>query len=314
MNTPSHGHGAPVTGGQPWLTPRRREDLLGYALLAPILLVLGLLIFVPLAIVFWDSLHNKTFTGTQYDFVGLDNYTELLLSPDLFPMFVRTAVWTAVSVAGQVLVGLGLALLLNRAIRGRALFRGLFLLPWVIPVVVIALIWKWMLNDLYGVVNFVLGQFNPDWFGLAWYSDELLVLPTLIAINIWRGAPFIMVILLAGLQSVPGDLIEASSIDGANRRQQFRHITLPHLRAILVVVSLVFILFNFNNFDLVWLSTKGGPLDRSMILSVQTYELAFASLQISRASALAVIMLAVVAVMAVVYLRVTQRREDRERL
>jgi multiple sugar transport system permease protein len=307
-------HRRPGASRQSWLTPRRREDLLGYALLAPILVVLGLLIFVPLAIVLWDSLHNKTFTGSQYDFVGLDNYAALVSSPDLWPMFARTALWTVVSVAGQVLLGLGLALLLNGAFRGRALFRGLFLLPWVLPVVVIALIWKWMLNDLYGVVNFVLGQFNPSWFGLAWYSDEMLVLPTLIFINIWRGAPFIMVILLAGLQSVPSDLIEASAIDGAGRRQQFRYITLPHLRAILVVVSLVFVLFNFNNFDLIWLSTKGGPIDRSMILPVQTYEIAFASLQISRASALAVIMLIAVAVMSLFYLRVTQRREDRERL
>jgi multiple sugar transport system permease protein len=283
-------------------------------LLAPILAVLCLLVFVPLAIVVWDSLHNKTFAGTQYDFVGLDNYTELLGLPPFWSMLARTAVWTVVSVAGQILVGLGLALLLNRAFRGRAFFRGLFLLPWVLPVVVIALIWKWMLNDLYGVVNDVLGRLNGDWYGLAWFSDDMLVLPTLVAINIWRGAPFVMVILLAGLQSVPKELTEAAAIDGASTRQQFRYITLPHLRAILVVVSLVFVLFNFNNFDLIWLSTKGGPLDWSMTLPVRTYEMAFATLEISRASALAVIMMILVAVMALVYLRLVQRREDRDRM
>ena len=150
----------------------------------------------------------------------------------------RSLIWTLFSVVLQVNVGLVMALFLNQVFLGRAFFRGLFLLPWVIPVVVVAVIWKWILNDLYGVASDVLTYVFPPWAHLAWFSDPMLALPTLIAINVWRGSPFTMVILLAGLQTVPRDQLEAARIDGANNIQQFRHVTIPHLRKILLIVML----------------------------------------------------------------------------
>jgi multiple sugar transport system permease protein len=279
-----------------------KENTLGYLLITPTLGVLALLIFIPLLSVAWDSLHNKTFLSTSYRFIGLDNYRALFASPGIWAIVLRSLLWTVLSVVLQVIVGLVMALFLNRVFIGRAFFRGLFLLPWVIPVVVVAVIWKWILNDLYGVAGDVLIHLFPPWAHLAWFSDPMLALPVLIAINIWRGSPFTMVILLAGLQTVPRDQLEAARIDGANHVQQFLHVTLPHLRKILLIVMLVFALFNFNNFDLIYLTTQGGPLDRTMTLPVKTYEVAFKGLEVGASSALAMMMLCLLVILSILYL------------
>lgn len=287
-----------------------REDLLGYLLILPMLSVLALLIFVPLLFVIWDSLHDKTFLSNSYRFIGLANYQTLFTSAEFWVIVVRSLIWTLSSVVLQMAAGLVMALFLNQAILGRAFFRGLFLLPWVIPVVVVSVIWKWILNDLYGVAGYILAFVYPPWGHLAWFSDPALSFSTLIAINVWRGAPFAMVILLAGLQTVPQDQLEAARIDGAGYIQQFLHVTVPHLRRILLIVALVFALFNFNNFDLIYLTTQGGPLDRTMTLPVKTYEVAFKGLQVGESSALAVIMLTLLALISIVYLNYVRVTSD----
>jgi multiple sugar transport system permease protein len=291
-------------------TVRVREDILGYLLILPMVSVLALLIFLPLVSVVWDSLHNKTFLSNTYKFIGLDNYDALFKSAGFWAIVTRSVVWTLTSVVFQIIAGLVMALFLNQAIIGRAFFRGLFLLPWVIPVVVVSVIWKWMLNDLYGVAGYLLAYIYPPWARLAWFSDPALALPVLIGINVWRGAPFAMVILLAGLQTVPRDQLEAARIDGANRAQQFFHVTIPHLRRILLIVALVFGLFNFNNFDLIYLTTEGGPLDRTMTLPVEAYEVAFKGLQVGMSSALAVIMLVLLAIVSTIYLNYVRITSD----
>lgn len=280
-----------------------REHLLGYALMLPLVIILSGLIFFPLVLVARNSLQDKQLGSTIAPYVGLGNYRDLLSSDRFWTATGHTFMWTVVSVVLQMVVGFLLALLLNQRLYGRALFRGLFLLPWVIPGVVVALVWKWMLNDLYGIVNDKLGQINADWYGLAWFSDEKLAMPTVIGINVWRGAPFVMVILLAGLQTVSRELKEAASIDGANRVQQFWHVTVPHMQKILIIVTLVFTLFNFNNFDLIYLMTQGGPADRTMTLPVLTYELGFRGMDVGMSSTVAIVMLLTLAVLTTLYLR-----------
>lgn len=279
----------------------RRDLLVSIALLLPAASVIVLLIGVPLATVVADSFTDRSFTRPTAQFVGLDNYSELLGGPDFWQTLGRSLVWTGASVVLQIAIGLLFALLLNRRFRGRGLLRGLFLLPWVTPVVVVALIWKWMLNDLYGVINGLLGSIDPAWGDLAWFSDRSLVLATVIGVNVWRGVPFTMIILLAGLQSVPKELVEAASVDGAGRIRTFVNVTLPHLRGIILTVAMIFTMFNFNNFDLVYLATRGGPADRTMILPVKTYEVAFNGLQIGEAGAWAVLTLITIALIAGIY-------------
>lgn len=280
-----------------------REHLLGYLLMLPLAIVLAILIFYPMVLVVRNSLQDRHFGSPTAPFAGFANYAELLGSGRFWTAAGHSVIWTIVSVCLQVIVGFMLALLLNQRLYGKAFFRGLFLLPWVIPGVVVALIWKWMLNDLYGVVNNYLGKVDSAWYGLSWFSDQTLAMPTVIGINVWRGAPFVMVILLAGLQTVPRELKEAASIDGANRVQQFWHVTIPHMQKILLIVALVFMLFNFNNFDLIYLMTQGGPSDRTMTLPVLTYELGFRGMDIGTSSAVAVLMLVALAAVSLVYLK-----------
>lgn len=287
----------------------RRDALVSLLLLLPAGAVILLLMGVPLATVVADSFTDRTFTRPNADFVGLENYADVLGGDVFWQSLLRTLIWTGASVVLQIAIGLAFAMLLNQRFRGRGALRGLFLLPWVTPVVVVALIWKWMLNDLYGVINNLLGAIEPAWGNLAWFSDQSLALMTVIGVNVWRGVPFTMIILLAGLQSVPRELVEAAAVDGAGRVRTFMNVTLPHLRAILLTVALIFTMFNFNNFDLVYLGTRGGPADRTMILPVKTYDVAFNGLQIGEAGAWAVLMLMTIAVVAGIYFAYLRRVE-----
>lgn len=285
----------------------RRDTLISLAYLAPAIAVVVLLMVVPLMSVAKDSLTNRSFMGTETEFVGIANYTDLLTDSAFWMTLGRTLIWTFTSLAAQMIIGLGLALLLNQRIRGRGFLRALFLLPWVTPVVVVALIWKWMLNDLYGVINGLLGSINPEWSDLAWYSDSSLALMTVIGVNIWRGVPFTMIIFLAGLQSVDRGLLEAAAMDGAGHLRTFRAVTLPHLKGILLMVALIFTMFNFNNFDLIYLSTGGGPADRTMTLPVQTYETAFKGLQLGEAGTWAMLTLITILILSVMYFQYLRR-------
>jgi multiple sugar transport system permease protein len=314
---PPRGRGQQPRGQQPTApTVRRRrspaarrEQFTSIALLLPAAAVIVLLMGVPLVSVILDSFTDRSFLSPVADFIGLDNYIDVLSDSGFWGTFGRTLLWTALSVALQIVIGLAFAMLLNQRFRGRAILRGVFLLPWVTPVVVVALIWKWMLNDLYGVINGLLGQINPVWGDAAWFSDQSLALWTVIGVNVWRGVPFTMIIFLAGLQSVPRELIEAAAVDGAGRLRTFANVTLPHLRGILLTVALIFTMFNFNNFDLVYLATKGGPADRTMILPVKTYEVAFKGLQIGEAGAWAVLTLITIAILAALYFAYIRRSE-----
>lgn len=287
----------------------RREWLTSIALLLPAAAVVVLLMGVPLVAVILQSFTDQSFLSPVINFIGLDNYVTVLSDSDFWMTFARTLLWTFASVALQIVIGLAFALLLNQRFRGRGGLRGLFLLPWVTPVVVVALIWKWMLNDLYGVINGLLGALNPAWGHTAWFSDQSLALWTVVGVNVWRGVPFTMIIFLAGLQSVPQELLEAASVDGAGAMRRFGSVTLPHLRGILLTVALIFTMFNFNNFDLIFLATEGGPADRTMILPVKTYQVAFKGLQVGEAGAWAVLTLITIATLATIYFAYVRRSE-----
>lgn len=290
---------------------KHKETLYSLLLLAPAAAVIVLLMGVPLVSVLLDSFTDRSFISPVTEFVGLDNYVKLLTDASFWTIFGQTLVWTGFSVILQIAIGLAFAMLLNQRFRGRGFARGLFLLPWVTPVVVVALIWKWMLNDLYGVINNLLGTINPDWGDLAWFSDQSLALWTVIGVNIWRGVPFTMIIFLAGLQSVPRELVEAASVDGAGRLRTFANVTLPHLRGILLTVALIFTMFNFNNFDLIYLTTQGGPGELTTTLPVQTYLVAFKGLQLGDAAAWAILTLITIAILAVLYFAYIRRSEKK---
>lgn len=286
-----------------WYKVRRR--FVPFAYLSPTILLLTVLSLIPIAVVFYYSLMDNVIMNNDPVFVGIENYVTILSDSVFRKAFPNTLYLTGVSVIVHLILGLTFAILLNTKLVGpttRALFRVVYILPWVFTASIIAILWRLMLSPN-GVVNYLL-----IWAGLAsesieWLSSRQLALHAVTFINIWAGYPFYMVSLLAGLQGIPDDLYEAGTIDGANGRQLFRFITLPQLRPIIISLAMLDFIWTMQQFTLIWMTTGGGPIRATEMLSTFTYKLAFSSYQFSLASANAFIILVLSAAVAVFYVR-----------
>ena len=250
-----------------------RRDVAPYLYVGPALLATGVLVFVPFAVGVGLSFVSKD--GT---FIGLANYAEVIrtaLDPSSSTHFGRTlgmtVLWTALNVALHVALGLGLALVLNRKhLRGRKIYRLLLIVPWAVPSYITALTWKWLFNTQYGPINAMLaalGVAKIDWLGDSVVTNFVANLAT----NAWLGFPFMMVISLGALQSIPGELYEAAEIDGASHWQQFRHITAPLLRPALFPAIILGTIWTFNAFNVIYLVSGGGPEHKTDILITEAY-------------------------------------------
>ena len=256
------------------------ERRLGVILILPVLFyVMGMILF-PFFINIWLSFQKKNI-GMPAEFIGLGNYIYWLRNPDFFKVLKNTLVYTFVSIALKFVLGLGAALLLNRDFRGRNFFRGFLLIPWILPTVVTCFTWRWLYDDLVGVFNFFLVRINVG--PVPWLSSSSLALGSVIAVNVWRGFPFFGILLLAGLQSIPGQSYEAAKIDGANTFQCFLYVTLPALRSIAMIAILLSTIWTFNDFEIVYLLTRGGPGYHSMIMVPFVYEIGIRGQHIGQA-------------------------------
>ncbi len=214
---------------------------------------------------------------TKDKLIWFGNYYRLLFKDDLFWLaFKNSIVFTAASVFFEYLLGLGSALLLNsKYIRFKNLLRGIVLLPWVVPIAVNSLNWRWMLLPDYGFINQVLKTIGLGNFARGWLSDLKWVFPVVVLVNVWRSFPFYTVTILAGLTLIPRELYEAAHIDGANRWQVFRYITFPGIKGISLVIVVLHVVWTFANFDVIYLLTGGGPLHRTEVLPTYLYQQAF---------------------------------------
>lgn len=256
------------------------QQRLGVILILPVLFyVMGMILF-PFFINIWLSFQKKNI-GMPAEFIGLGNYLYWLRNPDFFKVLKNTLVYTSVSIALKFVLGLGGALLLNRDFRGRNFFRGFFLIPWILPTVVTCFTWRWLYDDLVGVFNFFLAPIKVG--PVPWLSSSSLVLGSVIAVNVWRGFPFFGILLLAGLQSIPAQSYEAAKIDGANTFQCFLYVTLPALRSIAMIAILLSTIWTFNDFEIVYLLTRGGPGYDSMIMVPFVYEIGIRGQHIGQA-------------------------------
>lgn len=270
---------------------KRDEVVLGYLFLLPALLVLVVMVGYPAVGGIWYSFHNKMIGFDNPRFVGLQHYSSLVQNPAVWKAVWRSLVFTVVSVGFKLPLGMGVALLLNQSFRGRGLARGLVLLPWSLPLVVSVLIWSWMYSDLFGVFNYLLMEVGLIRQPINFLGDPKLALPSVIAVNIWRGFPFFAINLLAGLQAIPDDLYEAARVDGATRWQLFRYITLPGLRAVIMIVSLLSFIWTMNDFTSIWVLTRGGPGTATEVFPIITYKIAFVGLELGKAAALPIMLL-----------------------
>jgi multiple sugar transport system permease protein len=276
-----------------------RQTRTGWLVSLPAVVVVTLLTLVPIVM----TLRRAVSAG------GLDAGRDLLDSPVLGQVLRNTAEWTVLSVAGALVVGYGAALLLqHRAVRAKGLVRSLLLVPWVAPQVVAATIWSWFLSRDFGLLNRFLETVGLIDEPLDWLSNTSLVLPTLAMVQVWATFPFVMLLVSAGLQAIPGELYEAARLDGAGPTQIFRHIVLPSLRDITFIVLLITIVWAFNAFAIIWLTTSGGPANASTILGVLLYR-AFQQGDMDRVAVVAMLQLVVSMVFAFLYVRRTRAEE-----
>lgn len=287
------------------MTRHRRRNLAWAALfLAPSAVPLLLFTLLPMAGSVWVSLHEWNLISPMR-WVGLDNYTGLLTDPTTRRVLGNTILYCAGYLPLVYVGGLALALALNRAMPGRAFFRAVYFLPVVTSWVVVALVWKWLLNPSSGLVNAVLGALGAPQPG--WWTDPAWALPSVILASAWKDLGFVMVILLAGLQAIPGDVLEAATVDGATGWQRFRRVTLPLLSPSTFFVVVISLINGFQVFDQVYVMTKGGPSGASQVVVGQIYDLTFRYGRAGEASALSWLLFLVILAMTALQIR-GQRR------
>jgi len=237
------------------------------------------------------------------------NYANLLKDPFFKTTFWNTAVFVFFSVASHMVLGLAVAMVLNSALPAKPLFRVIALLPWVVPDVVAGIIWKWMYDPVYGALNDLLLNIGLIENPVEWLSDPRLAMISVVLVNLWRGFPFVMLILLAGLQSIPKHLYEAAAIDGAPGIQQFIHITLPGLKKMIVVALALDIVWEVRRFGLIQSMTQGGPGVLTEVLSTYTYKQYFQFFRFEYASAISVVMTAVLLLVSLPYIWMISQEE-----
>lgn len=266
------------------------------------------LIAYPLGNVLWQSFNygNLVDPATR-GYAGLENYRTVLEDEEFLPALWHTLSWTTLSVGGEYLLGLTAAVVLAQPIRGRAIFRGIIVVPWVIPIAIAGLNWMWLLNPDYGVLNAWMVRLGlldhpRDWLGQI---DTALLAVTFV--NIWRSFPFYTISLLAALQAVPADLHEAAAMDGAGPIRRFWVITMPHLKAVSLTLIVIHIIWTAINFDFIWVMTEGGPLNASQTLPVMIYKYAMQDYDIGAACALASMSMGFMASLFFVYFYGTRR-------
>jgi multiple sugar transport system permease protein len=294
--------------------PRRwrvSDPTLGFLLVLPsLLLFLGLIVY-PLFQAFLLSFHNVSTLTLEGEYVGLANYETVLARGEFWTSFGNTVVWTLGSLLGQVVLGILIALLLNTQFRGRGLARGVVLMPYMLSSVVTVMIWQWMLNDLYGIVDATLMAWGITNTPIPWLTRMPNAMVTTILIGTWKLFPFVVITILARLQTIPEQLYEAARIDGAGAWARFMDITLPQIKSVLLFILLLRGIWDFKEFDLIFLMTGGGPQIGTQTLPLLIYKEAFGQLHLGRGAAIAILMLLIMTVMFFVYLWYYQRDERR---
>lgn len=259
--------------GDIYKTKRRRTTIMGICFMLPITLYLLIFLIFPilrsafLSMQDWDIM---SFVSNKADFVGLKNYQTILSDPDFPHIALNSVLFTVVSLIFQFIFGLALAVFFTKRFPLSATLRSLILLPWLLPVISSATVWRWMFNQDSGIINFLLGGQH-----IGWLSDPNIALWAVIIANIWLGIPFNMVMLYGGLQDIPEDLYEAAAIDGAGAWQRFRHITWPLLKPVTMVTLLLGLVYTLKAFDIIWVLTKGGPANSSHTIATWSYLMSF---------------------------------------
>jgi ABC-type sugar transport system permease subunit len=284
---------------------QRWEILEGYLLVLPALGIIFFVILYPTIYSLYLSFYSyHLINRNEMAFVGLQNYSKILGDRTYWASITTGLVFTFGSLIPMLIFGLFLASLLNyKGLKLKQFFRGVIVLPWLVPTVTVAIVWKWMFHDLYGVFNSVLLTLGVIQAPIAWLADRHLAMSALIVTNIWRGLPLFVVMFLAGLQSIPEELYDAAKVDGATLWQRFVHVTLPWLRPVIGIAAILRTIWIFNYFDLPWVMTFGGPSNATTTPPVFAYLTTFSSYRLGQGATISVTMFLVLLCFAILYFR-----------
>lgn len=286
-----------------------RSNIFAMGLLVPSILLIGFTILYPVIVAARLSSTSYSLIKPDSDvFINFKNYFNLFKDELFWSALKNTIVIISLTIFGGFTVGLSFALLLNQKIVFRNFFRGIALIPWVIPGVVTSLLFLYMFNHNYGFINFVLKNLHIISTNINWFGNPKFVLIGIILAHIWTQFPFYMLMFLATLQTIPNDIIEAAEIDGANLFKKFFYITLPYLRNIIVIATTLMVIWNFNAFDIIWATTKGGPAFSTTTLAIYVYKMAFTHYELGYASSIGIAWLVILLIFSYFYIRLMEKK------
>lgn len=289
-----------------------RKNSMAYWFILPTVLCVTLFLVYPIlkatimSFQYWYASRPKP-EGNY--FIGVENYQAIFKDKHFFNSIYRTLIFIGITVPARYLIGLGGAVLMNNTFKGRGLVRAMVILPWAMPQVVASLIWILMYDGQYGLFNHLLMGMNMIDEAIYFLSDKQYAFGASMLVTIWKGYPFVAIMLLAGLQSIPNEMHEACKVDGGNAWQDFVHITLPSLKPVSVIVMLLLIIWTIRDFAIVYVLTEGGPSKATEILTIYIYRMAFTNFQFGRACAAGVLMLVVALIFTVFYMKATRGGE-----
>ncbi|WP_335795629.1 sugar ABC transporter permease [Gallibacterium anatis] len=275
----------------------------------PAMIVVSVLFIYPFLSSIFYSFTNKNLIMPNWKFVGFDNYVAVINDPSFWLAFSNSILWTIFSLVGQVLVGFALAMALHRVRHLQWLYKILLIIPWAFPTIVIAFSWQWILNGVYGYLPNMIVKLGLMDIAPHFLSDSTWAFVSLVFINVWFGAPLIMVNVLSALQTVSQEQYEAAKIDGANAWQVFRHITLPHIKVVIGLLVVLRTVWVFNNFDIIYLITGGGPANSTMTLPIFAYNMGWGTKMLGRSSAVTVLLFIFLLLVCFIYFKVISRWE-----
>ena len=294
--------------------PRQRrskpwpETWVAAAFVAPAALVILLVVVVPLVRAAWMSLFDIELTSPGVEpFVGLRNYVTQLTSADFWDSVSKALFFTGVTTALELSLGLGLAMLMDQPMRFRWLLRSIVILPWALPTIVNALMWRWIDNGTYGSLNALLAQTGVIHDYIPWLSQDSTAMWMVVLADVWKMTPFCAILILAGLQGIDRELFEAARVDGAGSRQIFRRIIVPLLTPIILVVLVLRTMEAFKVFDLIWIMTGGGPANATQTVAIYAYRTAYQSYDFGQGAALGYLIAIFIMLLAALYLKLLRR-------
>ena len=266
-------------------------DKINLVFVLPAMLIVFLLLVYPIFSSIYFSFTSKNLIRPYYKWIWFDNFKFVLTNPEFYRAFLNSIKWTILSITGQLLVGFIAALSLNKIPKFSGFYRTLLIIPWAFPAIVIAFSWKWILNDVYGFIPNLLTQLHIPKENINFLADPKTAFWIVLFINIWFGAPLFMVNILAALKTIPREQYEAAIVDGASSFQVFRYITIRHIRGVIGLLVVLRTIWVFNNFDLLYLLTGGGPSDLTTTLPIYAYKTGWNLKRLGTASAVTILLL-----------------------